>query len=577
MPPKLPKLVPWHSPAEFIQVHQWFYPSITEGTPDIRAQECALRRVKAWEARGKLPHAVDSTSAFVGVMVRDWTQTCSDQDLRLMYSMVFIRFVNGYVDGFQTSRAAKSIAYLAVEKVGMPIWFVELRHTATHDYLPSLAILRSASQQALAWINDNYWIPQLVSVKLDEALSPEVMTAMSEDVRTMIENFRNEKERQIEENSLPQLKQETQLLNRFVRDLIRRCRSGDDFLKVLIPILLESGMLVPKAKKMRTTTRDLSLDNMKRLVDSCWMPLMNKIHLELQGSSNTDDGEPLSFWVSLMDGMLEKLIQANNAAQTAALPTATTDQKSAAKTGMAWIKHLLKLHYDQLGLSLRKKTATSSTSSTLSSGQNSPSLNSPTPPRLSFAAMASQFVADNSPANRAPPMFENDDIINIVEDCLQNILVHVSPLIRSVLNTVIEYDPEVKEKISPILRQIDQRINSAVTSSPAAATAPLVASENNNDDTNQGKTEGDDDVEMSHQEAKENGEEKDTRMEDSQPTDIEQIQCSDSSTKSNSESWTLYDEESWRPCPIGCLPGGIVPDLTLPWDLDAPPIARVII
>jgi hypothetical protein len=64
-----------------------------------------------------------------------------------MYSMVFIRFVNGYVDAMQTSNTAKSIAYLAVEKLGMPIWFVELRHTATHDYLPSLTILRNATQQ----------------------------------------------------------------------------------------------------------------------------------------------------------------------------------------------------------------------------------------------------------------------------------------------------------------------------------------------------------------------------------------------------------------------------------------------
>ena len=47
MPPKLPKLVPWRSPTEFIQVHQWFYPLPTEdGSPDIRAQECAIRRVR---------------------------------------------------------------------------------------------------------------------------------------------------------------------------------------------------------------------------------------------------------------------------------------------------------------------------------------------------------------------------------------------------------------------------------------------------------------------------------------------------------------------------------------------------
>ncbi|KAG0024452.1 rRNA-processing protein las1 [Entomortierella chlamydospora] len=602
MPPKLPKLVPWHSPAEFIQVHQWFYAPLTEdGTPDIRAQECALRRVKAWEARGKLPHAIDSTASFVGAIVRDWSQTCSDQDLRLMYSMVFIRFVNGYVDGFQTSNSAKSIAYLAVEKVGMPKWFVELRHTATHDYLPSLAILRSAAQQALAWINDNYWIPQLVSVRLDETLSPEMISVMSDDVRHMIENYRNEKERQIDENSLPQPKQETHVISRLVRDLIKRCRSGDDLLKVLIPILLEPGMLVPKSKKMRASTRDLSLDSLKRMVDFCWMPLMNKIHLDLRGTSSSKDGEPISFWVSLTDGMLEKLIDANNAAQAATLPTATAEQKTAAKTGsylitiLAWIKYLIKLHYDQSGSTRGKSSATtpsstsSSLSSSLSSGQNSPSL-STSAPRLSFAAKASQFVAENTAVNQVP-MFENDDIINIAEDCLQNIIVHVSHLIRSVLNTVIECDANIKEKISPILKQIDQRIVAA-SSSPSTpttmttiatvATTTTVTTETSSVGGKwlEGSSTPQEGTEMTDKDALEE-EGKDTRMDENESN--EEVEGSGDhesdiiSNQQNPEEWTLYDEDSWRPCPIGCLPGGIIPDLSLPWDLDVPPIARVMI
>ncbi|KAF9174253.1 profilin, required for normal timing of actin polymerization in response to thermal stress [Mortierella sp. AD011] len=507
--------------------------------------------VKAWEARGKLPHAIDSTASFVGAIVRDWSQTCSDQDLRLMYSMVFIRFVNGYVDGFQTSNSAKSIAYLAVEKVGMPKWFVELRHTATHDYLPSLTILRSAAQQALAWINDNYWMPQLVSVRLDETLSPEMISVMSDDVRQMIENYRNEKERQIDENSLPQPKQETHVISRLVRDLIKRCRSGDDLLKVLIPILLEPGMLVPKSKKMRASTRDLSLDSLKRMVDFCWMPLMNKIHLDLRGTSSSKDGEPISFWVSLTDGMLEKLIDANNAAQVAALPSATAEQKTAAKTGSYLI--------------------------TIS-------------PRLSFAAKASQLVAENAAVNQVP-MFENDDIINIAEDCLQNIIVHVSHLIRSVLNTVIECDANIKEKISPILKQIDQRIVAA-SSSPSTPTtmttiATVATTTTMTTETSsvggkwlEGSSTPQEDTEMTDKDALEGGG-KDTRMDENESN--EEMEGSGGhesdivSNQQNSEEWTLYDEDSWRPCPIGCLPGGIIPDLSLPWDLDVPPIARVMI
>ncbi|KAG0209077.1 rRNA-processing protein las1 [Mortierella sp. NVP41] len=486
MPPKLPKLVPWHSPAEFIQVHQWFYPPPTEdGSPDIRAQECALRRVKAWEARGKLPHAIDSTAAFMQVVVRDWTQTCSDQDLRLMYSMVFIRFVNGYVDAFQSAKSAKSIAYLAVEKVGMPIWFVELRHTATHDYLPSLAILRSATNQALAWINDNYWMPQLVSVKLDETLSPEMLTAMSDYVGTVIGSHRAEKERQLEENTLSQPKQEAHIVGRLVRDLIKRCRSGDELLNVLIPILLEPGMLVPNSKKMRASGRDLSLDSLGRMVDLCWMPLLNKVHADLRGTNNKD-GDPISFWVGLVDAMLQKLIDANNAARAATLPTATAAEKSAAKTGsylitiLAWLKYLIKLHYDQQHSTVRTKLGSLSS---LSSGTGSPSFaalsvaspntSAPTS-RPSVAAMAAQLVAEQAAANQPTPMFDNDDIINIVEDCLQSSLIHVSPLIRSVLNTVIECDADIKEKIGPLLRQIDQRIVSGTQVAPVQAPPPPV-------------------------------------------------------------------------------------------------------
>lgn len=70
-------------------------------------------------------------------------------------------------------------------------------------------------------------------------------------------------------------------------------------------------MLVPKSKKMRASARDLNLDNLGRMVDYCWMPLMARLHLDLRAMSSTKDGEALSFWVSLVNGMLDKLIEAN--------------------------------------------------------------------------------------------------------------------------------------------------------------------------------------------------------------------------------------------------------------------------
>ncbi|KAF9956886.1 rRNA-processing protein las1 [Mortierella alpina] len=605
MPPKLPKLVPWHSPAEFIRVHQWFYPqAMDDGTLDIQSQECALRRVKAWEARGKLPHAIDSTAAFMQVVIRDWTQVCSDQDLRMMYSMVFIRFVNGYVDAFQSSKSAKSIAYLAVEKVGMPIWFVELRHTATHDYLPSLSILRSATNQALAWINDYYWIPQLVSVRLDETLTPDMKQAMSEDVRHMLEKYRGEKERQIDENTLPQPKQEALVVGRLARDLIKRCRSGDELLDTVVPVLLEPGMLVPRSKKMRASVRDLTLSNSGRLIDLCWMPLLNRLHTDLKGTSSSTDGEPLSFWARLLDGMLEKLIDANNSSSQA---TATTE-KSAAKAGsylitiLAWIKHLIKLHYGQSSTTQARSVSVQNRLTATPTSSSSPATAAPAPTnnsssgmpaissRQSVATMASQIVAEHATSSQtSSTMFDQDDIINIVEDCLLNSQTLVSPLIRSVLNTVIECDADVKEKIGPILRQIDQRIVAGTSPSistpeavsvgggawqegprfdpdPQADMDPHMASA---DDPASGFVEGSTNAAAEDADMVGDGGDGDHSRQTGQPVD------NDILFTVRSESWTLFSTDDWRPCPMGCLPGGILPDLSLPWDLDAPPIARI--
>lgn len=41
--------------------------------------------------------------------------------------------------------------------LGLPASFVELRHEATHRELPSLVVLRNATQRSLEWLWDYYW------------------------------------------------------------------------------------------------------------------------------------------------------------------------------------------------------------------------------------------------------------------------------------------------------------------------------------------------------------------------------------------------------------------------------------
>jgi ribosomal biogenesis protein LAS1 len=47
--------------------------------------------------------------------------------------------------------------YDVAKSVGLPATFVELRHQATHEQLPSLTRLRAAARKALDWIWDYYW------------------------------------------------------------------------------------------------------------------------------------------------------------------------------------------------------------------------------------------------------------------------------------------------------------------------------------------------------------------------------------------------------------------------------------
>jgi ribosomal biogenesis protein LAS1 len=48
--------------------------------------------------------------------------------------------------------------YAIAKTLGLPATYVELRHQATHEELPSLSKLRTATQKALKWIWEHYWV-----------------------------------------------------------------------------------------------------------------------------------------------------------------------------------------------------------------------------------------------------------------------------------------------------------------------------------------------------------------------------------------------------------------------------------
>ncbi|KAI1214897.1 Las1-domain-containing protein [Annulohypoxylon truncatum] len=174
---------PWRDRAELLRVREQFYPSPPTSDPqrnqnagddgdsngrsdeetveEEAAKQHAVSRVSMWMQRGGCPHLVESTALLMAAILSDLHETraranSSSYALRAAYSAAFSRFVTGLLDS-QQDKQRKMSMYTVAKTIGLPATFVELRHQATHEQLPSLLKLRTAARKALVWIWDYYW------------------------------------------------------------------------------------------------------------------------------------------------------------------------------------------------------------------------------------------------------------------------------------------------------------------------------------------------------------------------------------------------------------------------------------
>lgn len=148
------RITPWKDQAEWLHVKSCFYPNEPSSVEEVRLR--SISRVNAWSVRGRVPHAVVSTSMLTTALLRDQASVLTYLESRMMLAMALTRFVNGLLDPAQQAAYAISMSALA-KTIALPESFVEIRHSATHDSLPSLPILRTALVQALDWLWHNYW------------------------------------------------------------------------------------------------------------------------------------------------------------------------------------------------------------------------------------------------------------------------------------------------------------------------------------------------------------------------------------------------------------------------------------
>ncbi|KAE9372387.1 Las1-domain-containing protein [Stipitochalara longipes BDJ] len=148
-------ITPWRNGAELLQAREMLYPSEGEEVkPEERRH--AVARVSVWMQRGNCPHLVESTAILTAAVLNDVSGN-STYCVRAAYAAAFGRFVTGLLDSHQDKRRKLSM-YSIAKTIGLPATYVELRHQATHEELPSLSKLRTATQKALRWIWDYYWV-----------------------------------------------------------------------------------------------------------------------------------------------------------------------------------------------------------------------------------------------------------------------------------------------------------------------------------------------------------------------------------------------------------------------------------
>lgn len=136
---------------------------------DVFEQQRAISRVAAWRSRAQLPVAINATAQLVELQLHAsmaqhhhhavGVSSRSHMELSLLYSNAIVRCVNGLVDGSQKGAYALAVSTLA-QRIGIPLWVVDLRHESTHNQLPSLPVLRFAARHLLAWLRVNYWTAQ---------------------------------------------------------------------------------------------------------------------------------------------------------------------------------------------------------------------------------------------------------------------------------------------------------------------------------------------------------------------------------------------------------------------------------
>lgn len=238
----------------------------------------------------------------------------SEMEIRLQYSMIVVRAINGLVDTSQQGVYADSVASIA-NRMDLPSWLVELRHDSTHNQLPSISVLQAASSQLLSWYVANYWSrqearvhflrrfceicchvgdPSTTSGNVTMEKCKEALMLLSGDSYSFIGNYKTPGASNVSHAKLMRdlnkmVNQQNILTVSFVTD-------------ILLPILLRS-LTLPDARTEEDLSKPAAVDNafpfplwvyVLGLAGACSVPSAPAPMAEGSTNASTDAVEPMS-------------------------------------------------------------------------------------------------------------------------------------------------------------------------------------------------------------------------------------------------------------------------------------------
>lgn len=130
----------------------------------------------------------------------------------------------------------------------LPASFVEIRHAATHEALPSLAVLRTVAVRGLDWLWGNYWSAVGVASAIDGTVAGDEQVQLSR-AQLALKRWRQLRR----DNPLRELKQsDTSPEGREAVVIIKECVAickNEEGKEALLDAFLEEKALIPAGKK----------------------------------------------------------------------------------------------------------------------------------------------------------------------------------------------------------------------------------------------------------------------------------------------------------------------------------------